>query len=340
MLLLTDEQKWTLGPSVVALGMFDGVHLGHRAVIDMALQSARRSGGLAGVLTFTPHPTALLRPDNPTRLIHDLATKTRLLAETGVDVIITQHFTPAFALVEAEDFLPLLLTHLPRLATLHAGENWRFGRARRGDIAMLVAQAKQRHLAVVSAPRVNENGEPISSTRIRASLQAGEIDHANIMLGYNYFADGVVTPGKALGRTLGFPTLNIAWEPDLRPRFGVYAVRVTGETSPSAPRHSGPSAFQPFSPSALSFSLPGVANYGLRPTVEQTAAQPRLETHLLGLASPGSAPTPCPFGAGDKIRVEWLHFLRPETKFPTPAALATQIARDRADAEKFFQENE
>jgi riboflavin kinase/FMN adenylyltransferase len=280
------------------------VHLGHRAVIDTALQSARRSGGLAGALTFSPHPTALLRPGNPTLLMHDPATKARLLIETGLDVVITQPFTPEFALVEAEDFLPLLLKHLPRLATLHAGENWRFGRGRRGDIALLVAQAKQRNLAVVSAPRVNENGEPISSTRVRACLQAGEIGEANIMLGYNYFAEGIVTPGKALARALGFPTLNIAWEPDLRPRFGVYAVRMTD-------------------------GKPGVANYGLRPTVEQGAAQPRLETHLLG-------PGPCPHGAGDTIRVEWLRFIRPEMKFSGVGELTAQIARDRAEAEKFF----
>jgi len=298
-------------PLHLAIGMFDGVHLGHRAVIDMAVQSARRSGGVAGVLTFAHHPTALLRPDNPTRLIHDAVTRARLLVEAGIDTVILQRFTPELARVEAEDFLPWLLKCLPHLATVHVGENWRFGRGRRGDVAMLVAQAKQHHLAVVSAPRVNENGEPISSTRIRASLQAGEIEDANLMLGYNYFAEGVVTPGKALGRSLGFPTLNIAWEPDLRPRFGVYAVRVSGE------KKSGACA--------------GVANYGLRPTVEQGAAQPRLETHILG---------PCPFASGDKIHVEWLRFIRPEVKFSGIGELTAQIARDRAEAEKFFQEND
>jgi len=296
-------------PLHLAIGMFDGVHLGHRAVIDLAVQSARRSGGLAGALTFARHPTALLRPGNPTRLICDAATRARLLIEAGVDVVITQRFTPELARVEAEDFLPLLLKHLPRLATVHVGENWRYGHGRRGDVAMLVAQAKQHSLAVVSAPRVNENGEPISSTRIRASLQAGEIEDANLMLGYNYFAEGVVTPGKALGRSLGYPTLNIAWEPDLCPRFGVYAVRVSGEKGSGA----------------------GVANYGLRPTVEQNAAQPRLETHILGA---------CPFAAGDKIHVEWLRFLRPEMKFSGVAELTAQIARDRAEAEKFFTTTE
>ena len=308
-------------PLHLAIGMFDGVHLGHRAVIDLAVQSARRSGGLAGALTFARHPTVLLRPDNPTQLIGDAATRARLLGEAGVDVVIAQRFTPELARVEAEDFLPMLLKRLPHLATVHVGENWRYGRGRRGDVAMLVAQAKQaKHhsLAVVSAPRVNENGEPISSTRIRACLQAGEIEEANIMLGYNYFAEGVVASGKALGRALGFPTLNLAWEPELRPRFGVYAVRVRA----AGAKISGAGA------------KVGVANYGLRPTLEQNATQPRLETHILL----GAGAT-CPFASGDEIRVEWLRFLRPEMKFSSAAELAAQIARDRAEAEKFFREN-
>ena len=294
----------------LAIGMFDGVHLGHRAVIDLAVQSARRSGGLAGVLTFAEHPTALLRPGNPTRLIYDAATKARMLFEAGVEVVIAQRFTPELARVEAEDFLPLLVGRLPRLATVHVGENWRFGRGRRGDVAMLVAQARERRIAVVSAPRVNENGEPISSTRIRGCLQAGEIEEANIMLGRNYFSEGVVTPGRALGRGLGFPTLNLVWVPELRPRFGVYAVRVAGERGERG-------------------KYPGVANYGLRPTVEQGAVRPRLEAHLIGAGG-------CPFASGDEICVEWLRFMRPERKFSGVGDLAEQIARDRAGAEEFF----
>ncbi len=294
-------------PLHLAIGMFDGVHLGHRAVIDMALQSARRCGGMAGVLTFAPHPTVLLRPDNPTRLICDPATKARLLADAGIEVIITQRFTPEFAQVEAEAFLPLLLKHLPQLTTIYVGENWRFGRGRRGDITMLVAEAKRHGLTVVSTAGVNENGKPISSTRVRACLEAGEIEEANIMLGYSYFSEGVVTPGKSLGRGLGYPTLNIVWEPELCPRFGVYAVEVSGEKS--AGRY------------------PAVANYGLRPTVE-SSTQPRVEAHLFG---------PCPFAGGDRIRIEWLRFLRPESRFSSIEELTAQIARDRAGAEAYFR---
>lgn len=295
-------------PLHLAVGMFDGVHLGHRAVIDAAIQSARRSGGLAGVLTFWPHPSALFKPDNPTRLINGPALKVKMLAEIGVDLVITQRFTKEFAQVEAEELLPLLKQRLPKLTTIYVGENWRFGRGRRGDIAFLIAEARKHGLAVVSAQRINHNGEPISSTRIRACLEAGQIEEANDLLGYSYFAEGVVTPGKSLGRNLGFPTLNIPWEPELCPRFGVYAVKISG------PKASG--------------SFPGVANYGLRPTVEQSV-QPRLEVNVLG---------PCPFAGGDVVRAEWLRFLRPEIKFASVEELTVQIAQDRALAEAFFRD--
>ena len=297
-------------PLHLAIGIFDGVHLGHRAVIEAAVQSARRSHGQSAVLTFAPHPSVLLRPEQPTRMMMDGPAKARLLGSLGVEVVITQPFTPDFAQIAAEDFLPLLKQHLPQLVAVYVGENWRFGRGRGGDIALLVAEGRRLGVSVFSAPRVNLNGEPISSSRIREAIQSGEIGLANVMLGYVYFAQGVVLPGKKLGRTLRFPTLNLAWSPDLRPRFGVYVVQVSGEKT-NAP-------------------LRAVANYGLRPTVEETA-EPRLEVHVLDV---------CPFDVGDEITVEWLHFLRPEKKFTSVEELRIQIARDRDGAEVFFARSE
>ena len=294
-------------PLHLAIGMFDGVHLGHRAVVEAAVQSARASGAIAAVLTFWPHPSALFRPQSPTRLIQDAGAKARLLLTLGVDTVITQAFTPELAAVTAEDFLPWLQQRLPRLAAVYVGENFRFGAGRRGDVALLVARARQLGLHVFSAPRVSLDGEPISSTRIRTLLEAGEIEAANALLGRAYAAEGPVAPGKHLGRTIGFPTLNVAWAPELRPRLGVYAVRVTGAKS--------------------SVPLPAVANYGLRPTVEQ-ATEPRLEAHVLGA---------CPFTQGDTLKIEWLRFLRPELKFAGVAELTAQIARDRAAAAEFFR---
>jgi riboflavin kinase/FMN adenylyltransferase len=303
------EQAATLPrwPLHLAIGMFDGVHLGHRAVIEAAVQSARSSGGLAVVLTFFPHPSALFRPEDPTRLIMPPAAKARVLFRLGVDAVIEQPFTLEFARITAEEFLPHLRQTLPQLAGVYVGENWRFGRGRRGDVPFLVAEGRRLHLAVFSAPRVNLDGDPISSTRLRALIEAGDIAAANTLLGYAYFSEGHVVPGAHLGRELGFPTLNLAWEPELRPRFGVYTVRVSGAQSPAP--------------------LPAVANYGLRPTIGSDTP-PRLETHVLG---------PCPFGEGDKITVEWLRFLRPEKKFADTAELRAQIARDVAAARAGFE---
>ena len=270
------------------------------------MQSARRTGGVAAVLTFSPHPSVLFRPENPTSLIMGLETKTALLHGLGVEAVIAEPFTPDYAKIEAEDFLPHLRRHLPQLVAVYVGENWRFGRGRRGDAAMLIAEGRRLGLSVFSAPRVSFDGEPISSTRIRGLLAAGEVQVANALLGHTYSAAGTVTRGKQLGRTIGFPTLNLTWSPGLRPRLGVYAVRVRGAKSATA--------------------LPAVANYGLRPTVE-IATEPRLETHVLGA---------CPYDAGDEIAVEWLRFLRPEMKFSGLADLQAQIGRDVAAARAEF----
>ena len=294
------------GPVHVAIGMFDGVHLGHRAVIEAAVQSARRTGGVAAVLTFNPHPSAILRPDNPTKLIHDMTTKVSLLGKLGVDAVIAQPFTREFATVAAEAFIPLLKEKLPGLVGLYVGENWRFGQGRKGEIGFLVGEGKKHGISVFSAPRVNYNGEAISSTRIRAMLEEGDMAQADAMLGYTYFAEGPVVPGKKLGRTIGFPTLNLVWDQALRPKLGVYRVQVFGSKT-AAP-------------------LPGVGNYGLRPTVEN-AVHPRLEIFLLG---------ECPYDAGDWLRVEWLSFLRPERKFSGIEELKSQISKDAAQARKEF----
>jgi riboflavin kinase/FMN adenylyltransferase len=293
-------------PLHVAIGMFDGVHLGHRAVIESAVQSARHSGGVSVVLTFAPHPSVLFRPDNPTRMILDLPSKMAKLGALGVDAVVVQPFTREFASISAEEFVPFIKRHLPRLAGIYVGENFRFGKGRRGDVAMLVAEGRRHGIMVFSAPRVNLDGEPISSTRIRERIQNGDMKGAAALLGYVYTAEGTVVHGKHLGRTIGFPTLNLGWSPDLRPLYGVYAVRVSG---------------------AKSYGwLPSVANYGLRPTVEQ-AVEPRLEIHLL-LA--------CPYGPGDPVAVEWVRFLRPEKKFAGLDELRAQIARDVAEARAEF----
>jgi riboflavin kinase/FMN adenylyltransferase len=293
-------------PVHLAIGIFDGLHLGHRAVIEGAVQSARHGGGVSAVLTFDPHPSVIFRPENPTRMILDVPTKVARLGSLGIEVVIVQPFTRAFAAIEAADFIPRIRGPVPGLAGIYVGENFRFGRGRAGDVAMLVAEGRRQGVTVFSAPRVSLDGEPISSTRIRERLQEGDVRGAASLMGDAYTSDGVVVHGKHLGRSLGFPTLNLGWSPDLRPRFGVYAVRVRG---------------------ARSYGwLPGVANYGLRPTVEDSS-EPRLEIHMLA---------PCPYGAGDPVSVEWIRFLRPERKFSGIEELTAQIARDVVQARAEF----
>lgn len=289
-------------PLHLAVGIFDGVHLGHRSVVDAARVAATADGGLAGVLTFWPHPSRLFRPADPVHLIQSTELKARHLLAAGAAFVISEPFTPEFAAIEAEEFLPHLLRHLPRLRALYVGENWRFGRGRRGDLPLLLVEGRKHGIKVVSAPRINQGGAPISSTRIRTALAEGRIEEANTLLGYPYYAEGRVAPGKRLGRTIGFPTLNVPWQPDLQPAFGVYAVDVRSPKSPER--------------------LPGVANYGLRPTVEQST-EPRLEVHVLG---------DCPISEGDPVTVEWRHFLRSEMKFSGLDELRAQIGRDREQA--------
>jgi len=293
-------------PIHAAIGMFDGVHLGHRAVVESAVQSARHSGGVSLVLTFDPHPSVLFRPADPTRLILDLPAKLAKLGSLGVDAVVVQPFTREFAALAAAEFVPYIKRHLPRLAGIYVGENFRFGQGRQGDVALLVAEGRRHGISVFSAPRVSLDGEPISSTRIRERIREGDMKGAAALLGYVYTAEGTVVHGKHLGRTIGFPTLNLGWSPDLRPRYGVYAVRVSGGKSYGW--------------------LPAVANYGLRPTVEQ-AVEPRLEIHLL---------VACPYGPGDPVAVEWVRFLRPEQKFAGIEELKAQIGRDVSAARAEF----
>ncbi|MEM8549420.1 MAG: riboflavin biosynthesis protein RibF [Verrucomicrobiota bacterium] len=294
-------------PLHLAIGMFDGVHLGHQSVMEAAIQSARRTAGLAGVLTFSPHPSHLFRPDQATQLLMPLEQKSRFLKAMGVEQVMVQDFTPTFAAVTAEAFPAYLKDRLPQLTAVYVGENFRFGKGRQGDIPLLVAQCRQLGLQVFSAERIKLDGEPISSTRIRLCLLEGQVAQANALLGYAYAAEGSVVTGRQLGSKLNFPTLNLRWEPELKPRFGVYAVLVAKVGN--------------------DVSQPAVANYGLRPTVEDAAASPLLEVHVL---------EPTTLTYGDELVVEWLEFLRPEMKFDSVDELKEQINRDTQAAQRYF----
>lgn len=297
-------------PVHLAIGMFDGVHLGHRSVMEAAVASARRTGGVAVALTFDPHPSRVLRPDAAVPLLMPATSKARRLRQLGAESVITQSFTREFAAVSAEGFVPMLQGALPNLSAIYVGENWRFGKGRTGDVTFLQAQANERGVSVYSAPRVSLDGQAISSTRIRAALAAGELETVNALLGYSYRSEGEVVPGRKLGRTLSFPTLNLPWEPECRPAYGVYAVR-----------------FGRLDEECLQGR--GVANYGLRPTVETgDQVAPLFEVH--GLDGDVS------YDAGDQLAVEWCQHIRSEQRFANVEVLREQISRDVETAKSYF----
>lgn len=298
-------------PVFLCVGNFDGIHCGHRALFELAKNEARKRDGICGTLTFFPHPETFFRGNAAAKLIYSQETKSELFEKIGLDFAITQPFSAEFSQIPAEDFLATLKNSVPGLSGVFVGENFRFGAGRKGDVALLRENATALDVRVHALAPVLFAEEKISSTRIRKALASGEIAAANAMLAEPYFSTGIVASGRRLGRTIGFPTLNLAWEPDLRPRFGVYAVRVK----------FGKCVFD------------GVANYGVRPTVERDSVPaPQLETFLLDVPEGARLP-----GYGDFIIVEWLEFLREERRFASIGALCEQLAVDCAAAVRCLQ---
>jgi riboflavin kinase/FMN adenylyltransferase len=289
-------------PLHLAVGMFDGVHRGHQAVLAQAREATRADGGLSGVLTFDPHPSRVLYPERATDLIMPLAQRIDRMLLLGMDRVLVQSFTREYARRKAEDFLPRLQDGFPTLQSVHIGVNFRFGQGRNGDVTLLRRSGEGLGIAVHALERQIDGSEPISSSRIRTALKAGRIGEANAMLGYPYAVSGSIRKGRQIGRGLGFPTVNIPWDPETKPCFGVYQV-VSKTPEPNAPVR------------------PGIANYGLRPTVGGREG-PLLEVHYLD-----DGPFPAP---GTELKVALLDFLRPEKPFPSVTALREQIAADVA----------
>lgn len=292
-------------PLSLALGVFDGIHLGHQAVIAQAVAGAAATGGLSGVVTFEPHPIAVLAPERaPRRLLANLEHKESILDELGVDLLVVVPFSQEFAAREPEEFLTLLAA-APRLHRLSMGTDWRFGRNRRGDPKMLAEFGKARGIEILPLTAVMANGERISSTRIRQALRDGNLLAAEEMLGRPYSVLGLVQKGKQLGRTIGFPTANIVPDREQLPPDGVWAVECSWKDA----------------------WLPGVANLGRRPTVE-VGENRLLEVHLLDWSGDLY---------GEMLEVRFKKYLRPEQKFAGIEELQNQITRDAAEARLLFR---
>lgn len=288
-------------PVCAAIGVFDGVHRGHQAVISHAVQEARHRGGVAVVVTFDRHPRSVVDPARAPALIQPLSRKLAALAELGADAALVYRFDRAFSLQPAEAFVQALQQGLGQLHCLSVGANFFFGHDRAGNVALLQALGQRRGFAVRVAEPVLFAGEPISSTRVRAAIRAGRLAEVSAMLGRPYAVCGIVQRGQGLGRRLGFPTANLAVDGLEMPPQGVYAAQVR-----------------------LSQGLrPAVVNWGLRPTVAAGAPVPHFEVHLPGWQGDLY---------GLELEVQLGRYLRPEQRFADVGALRAQIARDIASA--------
>ncbi len=293
--------------AVVALGNFDGVHRGHQAVLAAARAQAATLGAPLGVVTFEPHPRSLFRPDDPPFRLTPFRVKAHCLDDLGVDLLFCLHFDQAFASQSAADFVGEVLVAGLGAAHVVIGWDYVFGCGRSGDAALLERFAEQYGFGItVVRPfgQADVAGEPVSATRIRTRLAEGDPKGAARLLGRSWEIDGRVEHGDARGRTIGFPTANVALGEYQRPRAGVYAVRVGLEGE------EGRIAWHD-----------GVANIGMRPTVAGTDL--RLEAHLFDFAGDLY---------GRHVRVALIDWIRPEQRFAGLDALKAQIAADAAAA--------
>lgn len=213
-------------PVFLAAGCFDGLHIGHRAVIQVAIDRARAYGGEAWVFTFDPHPAKVLDPDHAPPLIHTTEQQLRHMQEMGVDGCILQPFTTEFMKQEPTAFFDNLCTCIPELAGISVGEDWSFGKNRSGNPALLSKLCAGKNIHFSAHPAVCWKGERVSSTRIREAIRLGHFDDVLGMLGQPVGTIGTVVHGKRIGHTLGYPTANIEPENDLLPPRGIYAARL------------------------------------------------------------------------------------------------------------------
>jgi riboflavin kinase/FMN adenylyltransferase len=293
----------------VAIGNFDGVHLGHRAVLDTLRATADRLGVESCVYTFDPAPTAVVAPERHQARIQTLADREASLLETGVEHVVVEAFTREFAAIPAERFADEYLRGRLNAKALVIGHDFRFGNMRGGDAERLRAWLPEVEIVEVGA--LLHDGSPVSSSRIRKLIAAGEVRDAAALLGRPVAVSGTVVHGDARGRTLDFPTANLALLEELRPGNGVYAARVWGASE--GHKESGGRA----DGDGDTAGWPAAVNIGVRPTVSGMAW--RFEAHLIGFAGDLY---------GRFLRVELVEKLRGEVRFPSLEALRAQIAQD------------
>ncbi|MGH8685071.1 MAG: bifunctional riboflavin kinase/FAD synthetase [Nitrosospira sp.] len=296
----------------LTIGNFDGVHLGHQAMLARLKEAANRLNLTACVMIFEPHPREFFAPDQaPTRLT-SLREKLELLAAAGVERVQICRFNFDFARISAEDFIVRILQHGLAVRWLLVGDDFRFGARRAGDFSMLKAYSDGHGFEVEEMPGYVVNGLRVSSTAVREALARGDLDLVKHLLGRSYSISGRVVNGDKLGKKIGFPTANIQLKHNRPPLSGIFAVEVHGVAKLSSP--------QPTS------AVQGVASLGVRPTVYENG-KPVLEVHLFDFDQEIY---------GRHLRVHFLHKLRDEEKYPDMETLTRQIGRDVEHAKNYF----
>ncbi len=294
---------------VIAAGVFDGVHLGHRKLIDELLVMSVRENAVPVAFTFYPHPRTILNPDKAPELLVSPRKKAELMAELGVKAAVTIPFTRSFSEQEPDDFIrDTLIAGRVELCGICVGSNWRFGKNGSGTVDDLRKFAEAGHFAFASVEELYIDEQLVSSTAIRRAISAGRLAEAATMLGRNYTLSGSVGHGHRVATDkLSRPTANLQISYGILPPYGVYAVKV---------RHEGK-------------EYPGAVNIGLSPTFEyDDVHSARIEVHILGFTENLY---------GQSLEIEFLDYLREERNFPSPEALKQQIEKDIEIIRKLFK---
>jgi riboflavin kinase/FMN adenylyltransferase len=294
----------SLKGSIVALGNFDGFHLGHQAVVGRAIQRGFHERRPVIVATFDPHPVRFFKPELPPFRLTTLDQRERLFAHAGADAMLVFEFGPKLAAMDAGEFVAEVLAAQIGAVGVVTGDDFTFGKGRKGDIQLLRSLGERHGVVAEAVPQVLVDGVRVSSGRIREALVAGDSGTATKLLSRDYAIAGVVQDGDKRGRELGYPTANLVLGDYQRPRYGIYAVRATLDDGSERP---------------------GVANLGIRPTFDPP--QELLETHLLDYSGDLY---------GRRMEVALHAFIRAERKFESIDALVAEMRRDEAAARKLL----
>ncbi len=301
-----DESLPVINSSVVTIGNFDGVHLGHQQLLNQVMQQSKKNSVVSVVCTFKPHPRAVLYPDQPTHRLFDYRDQAEMMTQLGVDYLIEEKFTKDFSLMSGEEFLKLYLCRHFKPCHLVVGYDFSFGKNRTGDLDFLTQFCQQNGIGLTVQQAYEKNGQVVSSSVIRKFLEHWDLQKAEEFLGRKYYLRGPVRVGYQRGRTIGVPTANISPEIEFVPRRGVYFTNVYWRDR----------------------VIPSITNIGFNPTFQQSDSYLKVETHLFDFSQEIY---------GEQIKVELLHFHRDEMQFSSVDNLKAQIFKDIELAKNFFK---